>query len=241
VLHSLRSSRSFALVLLGFGLALAATACGTSKASSNAGQSTPTSIRSATLSQDEFLEAFARRTNAHIKVTYDANGESEDYALVVARDGDLWAYSETYRDGSFTVGSAKTLPGRPGTVRATSCENLESKPVCHDRGEVGSLVLQDFVTLLAEESIDRAASVNLLGPITEREIAGREAACMTIDGPKVTQQLTDGSSTGGGTTCIDVQSGLVLSWEPAEATTSLLARKVESPKPSDFRTPVPPS
>jgi len=127
-------------------------------------------------------------------------------------------------------------------VRVTQCTHLQTTPVCHD-GVMGSSVLEDYASLTAEDDIGHAAGVGLLGVVSQRGIAGRQAACVTINGTAVTQRLTDGSKASDGTVCIDMETGVVLSWQSPPtggfAGESLSATKVEVPTPADFRTPVP--
>jgi hypothetical protein len=235
-----RSKRAAPLIATFVAATLAVSGCATSS-SERASSSTTTSGTTQPVALDVFLHAFAKRTSARVKVTYTATADRTTYALIVSRDRDRWAHFESANGGWFTVGS---WTAERMNVKVTQCQHVQTAPACQD-GILEESLPEDYVSLVAEDEIDRAAQVHAIDSITNRVIAGRRSWCIAVDGPEVTRRMADGSKTDSGTVCIDSRTGMILSWQTpgtaAVAGESILATKVEQPMSSDFRPPVPAS
>ncbi len=223
--------------------------CGSSSSRSSTSSTAHTTLPA--IAGDTFLRIFGLRERARIKVTYKGRADNATFILIVSRDGDRRAYYESCcNGGSFTVGSEKPIPGSvPPRGVSTRCDHVDTAPICYGIIEryfpVPDVGLEDLTSVLAEDAINHAARVHMLGTIARRAVVGRHAMCVTINGPEVTRRLADGSTESGGSVCIDELTGLVLSYQSPGtgkfSASSLVATRVGAPTPSDFRPPVAPS
>jgi hypothetical protein len=170
-------------------------------------------------------------------VTYEAVADSPPFRLISSRESGRRSFADDYGRGTLLL----ITPGMD-----TNCKNVRTNPVCTSAPYSGPDGPEregiSPIVWLAEDDIQRAGETNSINGVSSQVVVGRQAACVTIDGPTVTRRLTDGSKGVSGTVCIDRATGVLLSWQTSKGTpqsdqASLVATKVEAPTEADFKLP----
>jgi hypothetical protein len=228
-----------ALVALALGLA----GCGNSESSGGTGNTGPGSTGSDTTGpgdtgssrgDSDLSKLLAKTKDAKFKVTYQSG---EDTPFTIAQDPPRFSYvngdSSTYvlADGSAVscngTGSSATCTAMPGSGDSIK-QGLNAA-----FGSIGALFLSE-----AGKGIPGLAGIKT----TDASIAGRDAACATIDGS--TLGALGAAIKGSYSVCIDTETGVMLESKADDGngtTSDLKATAFGAPSDSDLTPPATPN
>jgi hypothetical protein len=181
----------------------------------------------------EFSKLLAKTKAAKYKVTYQTSG---DEAFTVAQDPPRFSY---------VSGGSSTFVLADGST--VSCSGTGPAATCTDQPGVGDSIKQWLTTRLGAIGTlfvtEAAQGIPGLGAIktTKKSIAGRDAACATIDGG-ILGDLGAGIK-GSASVCIDEGTGVILASKADDGNghvADVRATRFGTPTNADFTPPATP-
>ncbi len=167
-----------------------------------------------------------KASKARFRVTYKSStSEHGDESLfTLSQDGNgKSAYFSSDGDSQFIVDGDTII----------SCDNLKSTPRCtQTTGPQAQALVSAYTGLfLGPQTAIQAGRARGFGNTSSETIAGRDAACVSVDFAAAQWKY-----------CADKESGVVLKWEGSSGgkSASFVATEAGDPKDSDFTPPVTP-
>ena len=230
--------RKHVAVLALVAVAIALTGCGgSSKSSGQPGDTTPGNTtksgdNNGSGGNDNLSKLLAKAKAATYKVTYQSDNES----FTIAQDPPKF---------SFVQGDSATYINEDGS--AVSCSGTGSTASCTKlpgTGEALKTGLTAGLGAFAALFVSQAANIPGLVDIktTDETIAGRDAACATIDAGNL--GALSAAIKGSYTVCVDKETGIMLQTKSdsgSGSTNDITATDFTNPTDADFTPPATPS